>query len=62
LTPRCLERAVALYREVCDLVVPVSNPDSAEMTKLLENMFRTVNIVLFNEMAMPGDRMASTPG
>jgi UDP-N-acetyl-D-glucosamine dehydrogenase len=57
LTPECLERAVALYRNVCDEVVPVSSPDVAELTKLLENIFRTVNIALVNELAMLCDRM-----
>jgi UDP-N-acetyl-D-glucosamine dehydrogenase len=57
LTPACLERAVALYRNVCDEVVPVSTPEIAEMTKLLENIFRSVNIALVNELAMLCDRM-----
>jgi UDP-N-acetyl-D-glucosamine dehydrogenase len=57
LTPRCLERAAELYSRVCDVVVPVSTPDVAEMTKLLENIFRTVNIALVNELAMLCDRM-----
>jgi UDP-N-acetyl-D-glucosamine dehydrogenase len=57
LTDACLERAVALYREVCDDVVAVSSPDAAEMTKLLENIFRSVNIALVNELAMLCDRM-----
>jgi UDP-N-acetyl-D-glucosamine dehydrogenase len=56
-TPACLERAVALYREVCDQVVPVSTPDAAELTKLLENIFRSVNIALVNEIAILCDRM-----
>ena len=57
MTPACLERALALYRTVCDEVVPVSTPEVAEMTKLLENIFRSVNIALVNEMAMLCDRM-----
>jgi UDP-N-acetyl-D-glucosamine dehydrogenase len=57
LTPRCLERAIELYGRVCDEVVPVSSPAAAEMTKLLENIFRTVNIALVNELAMLCDRM-----
>jgi UDP-N-acetyl-D-glucosamine dehydrogenase len=57
LTARCLERATELYGDVCDVVVPVSTPDAAEMTKLLENIFRTVNIALVNELAMLCDRM-----
>ena len=57
LTDACLERAVALYEEVCDTVVPVTSPDAAEMTKLLENIFRSVNIALVNELAILCDRM-----
>src|SRR5687767_5117192 len=57
LTDACLERAIAMYSEVCDEVVPVSSPDAAEMTKLLENIFRSVNIALVNELAMLCDRM-----
>ena len=57
LTPACLKRAVALYASVCEEVVPVSTPEIAEMTKLLENIFRTVNIALVNELAMLCDRM-----
>jgi UDP-N-acetyl-D-glucosamine dehydrogenase len=57
LTPTCLERALALYREVCDHLVPVSAPEPAELAKLLENVFRSVNIALVNELAMLCDRM-----
>jgi len=57
LTADCLDRATALYRLVCDEVVPVSTPEVAELTKLLENIFRSVNIALVNEMAMLCDRM-----
>jgi UDP-N-acetyl-D-glucosamine dehydrogenase len=57
LTDVCLERAVSLYEEVCDEVVPVSTPEAAELTKLLENVFRSVNIALVNELAMLCDRM-----
>jgi UDP-N-acetyl-D-glucosamine dehydrogenase len=57
LTPTCLQRAVELYTAVCDAVIPVSTPEIAEMTKLLENIFRTVNIALVNELAMLCDRM-----
>ena len=56
-TPACLERAVALYGEICDDVVAVSTPEAAELTKLLENVFRSVNIALVNELAMLCDRM-----
>ena len=57
LTPECLERAVALYSTICDDVVPLSSPEAAELTKLLENIFRSVNIALVNELAMLADRM-----
>ena len=57
LTGACLERAAALYGEVCDEVVRVSTPEVAELTKLLENIFRSVNIALVNELAMLCDRM-----
>jgi UDP-N-acetyl-D-glucosamine dehydrogenase len=57
LTPRCTERAAAVYAPVCDHVVRVSTPEVAEMSKLLENIFRSVNIALVNEMAMVADRM-----
>jgi nucleotide sugar dehydrogenase len=54
---RCTERAAELYGEICDEVVPVSTPEAAELTKLLENIFRSVNIALVNELAMLCDRM-----
>ena len=57
LTPQCAERALAVYGHVCDHLVPVSTPEVAEMAKLLENIFRSVNIALVNEMAMLADRM-----
>jgi UDP-N-acetyl-D-glucosamine dehydrogenase len=57
LTPRCTEAAVAVYAPVCDHLVPVSTPEVAELSKLLENIFRSVNIALVNEMAMLADRM-----
>jgi UDP-N-acetyl-D-glucosamine dehydrogenase len=56
-TPACLDRADDLYSRVCDNVVRVSTPDAAEMTKLLENIFRSVNIALVNELAMLSERM-----
>ncbi len=58
LTDACRERALAMYSEVCDALVPVSTLEAAELTKLLENIFRTVNIALVNELAMLCDRMA----
>jgi UDP-N-acetyl-D-glucosamine dehydrogenase len=57
LTEACGDRAAALYGEVCDTVVRVSTPEAAELTKLLENIFRSVNIALVNELAMLCDRM-----
>jgi UDP-N-acetyl-D-glucosamine dehydrogenase len=57
LTPACAERAEALYRRVCEELVRVSTPDVAEFTKLLENIFRSVNIALVNELAVLADRM-----
>jgi UDP-N-acetyl-D-glucosamine dehydrogenase len=56
-TPACTERAAALYRSAIDEVVPVSSPEAAELTKLLENIFRSVNIALVNELAQLCDRM-----
>ncbi|MGN8980982.1 nucleotide sugar dehydrogenase [Enterococcus villorum] len=47
----------ALYEKVIDAVVPVSSPETAEMSKLLENTFRSVNIAFVNEMALMCDRM-----
>ena len=57
LTEACAERAESLYGLVCDEIVPVSSPETAELTKLLENIFRSVNIALVNELAMLTDRM-----
>jgi len=57
LTDECLRQAVSLYREVCDEIVEVSTPEAAELTKLLENVFRSVNIALVNELAILCDRM-----
>jgi UDP-N-acetyl-D-glucosamine dehydrogenase len=57
LTPACLDRAMAVYGEVCDELVPVSGPEPAELSKLLENVYRSVNIALVNELAMLCDRM-----
>ena len=56
-TAACLEAGVALYRQVVERVVPVSSLRVAEMTKLLENIHRAVNIGLVNEMKMVCDRM-----
>jgi UDP-N-acetyl-D-glucosamine dehydrogenase len=57
LTPACAERAEVVYGLVCDQLVRVSSPEAAELTKLLENIFRSVNIALVNELAMLTDRM-----
>jgi UDP-N-acetyl-D-glucosamine dehydrogenase len=57
LTEACAKRAESLYGLVCDEIVPVSSPEAAELTKLLENIFRSVNIALVNELAMLTDRM-----
>ena len=56
-TPACLEVAVALYGSVIDKVVPVGSTRVAEMAKLLENIYRAVNIGLVNELKMVADRM-----
>jgi UDP-N-acetyl-D-glucosamine dehydrogenase len=57
LTEACTQRAAELYGRICERVVPVSTPEAAELAKLLENIFRSVNIALVNEMAMVADRM-----
>ena len=56
-TPACLEVGIALYEQAIDQVVPVSSTKAAEMTKLLENIHRAVNIGLVNEMKIVADRM-----
>ncbi|MBY0436802.1 MAG: nucleotide sugar dehydrogenase [Burkholderiales bacterium] len=56
-TPACLEAGVALYSKIIDKVVEVSSTRAAEMTKLLENIHRAVNIGLVNEMKVVADRM-----
>jgi UDP-N-acetyl-D-glucosamine dehydrogenase len=57
LTDRCADRAAELYGQICDHIVRVSTPEAAEMTKLLENIFRSVNIALVNELAILSQRM-----
>jgi UDP-N-acetyl-D-glucosamine dehydrogenase len=57
ITPECTDRAVELYSRVCDQIIRVSTPEAAEMSKLLENIFRSVNIALVNELAILSDRM-----
>jgi UDP-N-acetyl-D-glucosamine dehydrogenase len=56
-TPACLKAGQALYGVAVDRVVPVSSTRAAEMTKLLENIHRAVNIGLVNEMKIVADRM-----
>ncbi len=56
-TEECRRRAAELYRLICDDVVEVSSPEVAELSKLLENIFRSVNIALVNELAQLCDRM-----
>ena len=57
LTPACTERAIELYSAFVERLVPVSSCEAAELTKLLENIFRSVNIALVNELAMLCHRM-----
>ena len=56
-TSACLEVATALYQQAIERIVPVSSPAAAEMTKLLENTFRAVNIALVNEVALMCDKL-----
>lgn len=56
-TEHCLEVGLALYEKAIDVVVPVSSVKVAEMTKLLENIYRAVNIGMVNEMKIVADRM-----
>ena len=56
-TAKCLEVGIALYSQVIDQVVPVSSTRAAELTKLLENIHRAVNIGLVNEMKIVADKM-----
>lgn len=57
LTPDCAEHARRLYERICDEVIVLSSPETAEMAKLLENIFRSVNIALVNELAQLCDRL-----
>jgi UDP-N-acetyl-D-glucosamine dehydrogenase len=56
-TPACLEAGVALYEAAFEQIVPVSSCKVAELTKLLENIYRAVNIGLVNELKIAADRM-----
>ncbi|TML65891.1 MAG: nucleotide sugar dehydrogenase [Actinobacteria bacterium] len=57
ITAECTRRAADLYGAAVETVYEVSSPDAAELTKLLENIFRSVNIALVNELAQLCDRM-----
>ncbi len=57
ITPRCAELAALYYGLIFERIVQVSTPETAELTKLLENIFRSVNIALVNELKMLCDRM-----
>jgi UDP-N-acetyl-D-glucosamine dehydrogenase len=57
ITPACTEIASALYATCLDTIVPVSSTETAELVKLLENTFRSVNIGLVNEMAIVCDKL-----
>jgi UDP-N-acetyl-D-glucosamine dehydrogenase len=57
ITPACTEAAANLYASAVDEVHRVSSPEAAELTKLLENVFRSVNIALVNELAQLCERM-----
>jgi len=57
ITPACTEAASAVYASAVDRMVEVSSPEAAELTKLLENIFRSVNIALVNELARLCGRM-----
>src|SRR5262245_37240587 len=57
ITPACTELATALYDSCIDRTVPVSSPEAAELVKLLENTFRSVNIAMVNEMAIVCDKL-----
>jgi UDP-N-acetyl-D-glucosamine dehydrogenase len=56
-TEACQKVALALYEPVFDSLVPVSSPEAAELVKLLENTFRSINIGLVNEMAIVCDKL-----
>jgi UDP-N-acetyl-D-glucosamine dehydrogenase len=57
ITPACLEVTLALYQPAIETLVPVSSPEAAELVKILENTFRSVNIGLVNEMAIVCDKL-----
>jgi UDP-N-acetyl-D-glucosamine dehydrogenase len=57
ITPACTELATALYASCIDTIVPVGSTETAELVKLLENTFRSVNIAMVNEMAIVCDKL-----
>ena len=57
ITPACLETTIELYKPAIDTLVSVSSPEAAELVKILENTFRSVNIGLVNEMAIVCDKL-----
>lgn len=57
LTEACAERARELYSTICEQAIVLSSPEAAELSKLLENIFRSVNIALVNELAQLSDRL-----
>ena len=57
LTEACTLKAQQLYELICERVIPLSGPEAAELSKLLENIFRSVNIALVNELAQLCDRL-----
>ena len=57
ITPDCLKVTEALYQPAIDTLVPVSSPEAAELVKILENTFRSVNIGLVNETAIVCDKL-----
>lgn len=58
-TPECTRLAKLFFEQICEKIVPVSSPRVAEMSKLLENIFRSVNIALVNELACLCERMGN---
>lgn len=57
ITPQATERAAVLLERICSRVIRLSSPDAAELAKLLENIFRNVNIALINQLALLCERM-----
>jgi UDP-N-acetyl-D-glucosamine dehydrogenase len=57
ITPACTEKARELYAQICETVIVLSSPEAAELSKLLENIFRSVNIAFVNELAQLCDRL-----